>query len=58
MISRLLSNAVIKIVVVKKIITVRQVLFSLLGRVENFNNKNVNEVKSPKATTKLSLGNK
>ncbi|AWM15103.1 hypothetical protein DI487_15420 [Flavobacterium sediminis] len=51
--SRILSNAVTKIVVAKKKIIAAQVLFSLLGREENFNNKNVNETKSPNAVTKL-----
>jgi hypothetical protein len=57
-IRRLLSNAVIKIVIAKKVKTVTQVLFSLLGRDENRNKKNVNEVKSPKAITKLWLANR
>jgi len=56
--SRLLSKAVIKIVIAKKIKIVTQVLFILLGREENFNSKNVNEVKIPNEATKLLLANR
>jgi hypothetical protein len=57
-ISRLLSNAVIKNVKAKKTKIVKLTLGILLGCDEYFSNKNVKEVKSPNVITKLSLANR
>ncbi len=57
-ISRLLSKAVINIVVIKNVKTVKTAFLILFGGEENLKNKNVNTQNNPNAITKVLLANR